>query len=290
VSIAAPFRILYIALAFAFGVGLTAASVLGLVDLLGGNSGGSDPAPPFSLSSYLYTPIIALIVLLSATAAMRHLWQALALLCWFLLGGAALDALYVIWLFVRHGIVPETVDDAFAVVWALFPMLGLWLVARAKSGEDRNPDVPPSVSAQERIRLRNTLIGVAAVSYFWRAIVVTFNPGMTFAIAYLRGMTDLHGPEQVMLSGVVGATAAIALLACVVVSSRKTERIMHAALAFTAGFALEGFLDTLDYAFWFGSPRELTSSLQDAVAFVACCAALALSVQGERMSSRVTAA
>jgi len=284
----APLRILYIALSFAFGVGLTAASVLGLVDLLGGDSGASDPAPPFSLSSYIYTPIIAVIVLVSATAAMRHLWQALALLCWFLLGGAALDALYVIWLFARHDIVPETVDNASAVVWALFPMLGLWLAARAKSDEEEIPDVPPSVSAQERIRLRNALIGVAAVSYFWRAIVVMFDPGMTFAIAYLRGMTDLYGPEQVMLSGVVGAAAAIALLVCVVVSSKKTERIMHAALAFTIGFALEGSLDTLDYAFWFGSPRELTSSLQDAVAFVACCAALALSVHGERVSSRLT--
>ena len=264
--------------------------MLGLVDLLGGDSGASDPAPPFSLSSYTYTPIVAVIVLLSATTAMKHLWQALALLCWFLLGGAALDALYVIWLFVRHGIAPETVDGAFAVVWALFPMVGLWLAERAKSGKEGTPDVPQSVSAQERIRLRNMLIGVAAVSYFWRAIVVAFNPGMTFAIAYLRGMTDLYGPEQVMLSGVIGAAAAIALLVCVVVSSKKTERITQAALAFTAGFALEGFLDTLDYAFWFGSPRELTSSLQDAVAFVACCAALALSVQGERMSSRVTPA
>ncbi len=287
----APLRILYVALALAFGVGLAVAGVLGFVDLLQADgAGGPDAPPPFSLSIYAYTPIVAAIVLLSAGAAMKQIWQVLALLCWFLLGGAVLAALYVIWLFVRHGIVPETVDDAFAVVWSLFPMLGLWIAARAKSGEDGNPDVPPSVSAQERIRLRNTLIGVAAVSYFWRAIVVTFDPGMTFAIAYLRGMTDLYGPEQVMLSGVVGAAAAIALLVCVVVSSKKTERIMHAALAFTAGFAFEGFLDTLDYAFWFGSPRELTSSLQDAVAFVACCAALALSVQGERMSSGVTPA
>jgi hypothetical protein len=286
----APLRILYVALAFALGVGLSAASVLGLVDLLGGDSGASNPAPPFSLSSYIYTPIIAVIVLLSATAATRHLWQALVLLCWFLLGGAALDALYVIWLLVRHGIVPETVDDAFAVAWALFPMLGLWLAVRANPADGQSAQVPQSVSAQERLRLRNTLIGVAAVSYFWRAIVVTFNPGMTFAIAYLRGMTDLYGPEQVTLSGVIGAVAAIALLVCVVVPSKKIEGIMHAALAFTAGFALEGFLDTLDYAFWLGSPRELTSSLQDAVAFVACGAALALSVQGERMSSRVTTA
>jgi hypothetical protein len=93
-----------------------------------------------------------------------------------------------------------------------------------------------------------------------------------------------------MLSGVVGAVAAAVLLACVVVSSKTTERIMLAALAFTVGFSLEGFLDTLDYAFWLGSPRELTSSLQDAVAFVACCAALGLSLHGERVSSRATTA
>lgn len=288
-GISAPLRILYVTLAFALGVGLAAASVLGLADLLGGDSGVSDPAPPFSLSNYTYTPIIAVIVLVTATAAMRHLWQTLALLCWFLLGGAVLDALYVLWLFVRHGVVPETVDDAFAVVWAVFPMLGLWLASRTGSQDEPVLSVTPSESTQEKIRLRNTLVGVAAVSYFWRVIVVMFNPGMTFAIAYLRGLTEIYGPEQVMLSGVVGAVAAIALLACVVVSSKATERIMLAALAFTVGFALEGFLDTLDYAFWLGSPRELTSSLQDAVAFVACCAALALSLHGERVSSRAAA-
>jgi hypothetical protein len=119
---------------------------------------------------------------------------------------------------------------------------------------------------------------------------MVFNPGMAFAIAFLRGLTDLYGPEQVVLSGVVSFGLAIILLACVVVSSRASERIMHAALAFTAGFAFEGFLDTLDYAFWFGSPREFTSSLQDAVAFTACCLALALSTYRERTPSRITAA
>jgi hypothetical protein len=288
VSIAAPLRIAYIALAFALGVGLATASVLGLVDLLGGDSGASEPAPPFSLASYTYTPIIAVIVLLSATAAMRHLGQVLALLCWFLFGGATLDALYVLWLFVRHGVVPESLDDAFAVIWAVFPMLGLWVAARVKSGEEQTSDVHASASAHEKIRLRNTLVGVAAVSYFWRLIVVMFNPGMTFAIAYLQGLTEIYGPEQVTLSGVVGAVAAIVLLGCVVASSPRSEAIMHAALAFTLGFALEGFLDTIDYVLWLGSPRELTSSLQDAVAFVACGAALALSLHGERASSRLT--
>lgn len=285
----APLRLLYIALSIAFGLGLAVAGILGLVDFLQADgAGGSDAPPPFSLSSYAYTPIIAALVLLSAGAAVKHLWQTLALLCWLLLGGAALEALYVIWLFVRHGIAPETVDDAFAVVWALFPMLGLWLAARANTARDGSAPGPQSVSTQEKIRLRNTLIGVVAVSYFWRAIVVTFNPGMTFAIAYLRGRTEIYGPEQVTLSGVIGAVLTIVLLACVAVSSKRSERIMHAALAFTAGFALEGFLDTLDYTFWLGSPRELTSSLQDAVAFIACCAALALSVHGERVSSRLT--
>ena len=216
----APLRILYIALSFAFGLGLAVAGVVGLVDLLQADgAGGPDAPPPFSLSSYAYTPIIAVLVLLSAGAAVKHLWQTLALLCWLLLGGVALEALYVIWLFVRHGIVPETVDDAFAVVWALFPMLGLWLAARAHTAGNESAPAPQSASAQEKIRLRNTLIGVAAVSYFWRAVVVTFDPGMTFAIAYLRGRTEIYGPEQVTLSGVIGAVLTMVLLACVVVSS-----------------------------------------------------------------------
>jgi hypothetical protein len=149
VSIAGPLRIAYIILAFAFGAGLAAASMLGLVDLLGGDSGASEPAPPFSLASYTYTPIIALIVVLSATAAKRHLWPVLALLCWSLFGGAVLDALYVLWLFVRHGVVPETLDDAFAVIWAAFPMLGLWLASRGGSHDDVAPPETPSVSARE---------------------------------------------------------------------------------------------------------------------------------------------
>ena len=286
----APLRILYIALAIVFGAGLAAAGALGVWDLLQPGSAGGSDAPPFSLSSYGYTPLIAAVVLLSGLAALKHRWGALALLCSFLLGGAALEALYVAWLLAGHGVIPESIDGAFAVAWALFPVLGVLLAARAKPHEERVSPASPSISMQERIRLRNTLIGVAAVSYLWRLIVVVFNPGMTFAIAYLRGMTDVYGPERVVLSGVVGFGAAIVLLVCVVSSSKASDRLMHAALAFTAGFAFEGFLDTLDYAFWFGSPRELTSSLQDAVAFVACCAALALSEQTERTSPRVPAA
>lgn len=286
-----PLRVAYIALAMIFGVGLAAAGALGVWDLLqSGSAGGAEAPPPFSLSIYAYTPLVAAVVLLSGVAAVKHRWDALALVCWFLLGGAALEALYVVWLFVRHSESPETIDDTFAVVWALFPMLGLWLAALGKSGHQTLPDASPSVPIQEKIRLRNTLSGVAAVSYLWRTIVVVTNPGMTFAIAYLRGLTELYGPEQVVLSGVVGLALAIVLLSCVVVSSRASERIMQAALAFTAGFAFEGFLDTLDYIFWLGSPRELTYSLQDAVAFVACGAALALSVQSERAPSRLTAA
>jgi hypothetical protein len=283
-------RILCIALAIVFGLGLAIAGVLGLFDLLQGQSAnGSEGPPPFSLSSYAYTPVIAAVVLLSGYAAFKHRWEALALTCWFLLGGAMVEAMYVVWLLARHGMIPETVDDAFTVVWALFPLPGLLLAARLGSREPRS-DPEASASTQEKIRLRNTLIGVAAISYLWRAIVVATNPGMTFAIAYLRGLTDPYGSEQIVLSGVIGLAVAIVLLTCIVVSSRPSEKIMMGALAFTAGFAFEGFLDTLDYALWLGSPREFTSSLQDAVAFVACCAALALSVQGERMSSRVTAA
>jgi hypothetical protein len=287
----APLRILFIALAILFGTGLTAAGAIGVWELLQfETANGSDGPPPFSLSSYGYTPVIAAIVLLSGLAALKQRWEALALACWFLLGGAVLEALYVIWILGRHGAIPESVADAFAVVWAFFPLLGLVLAAKARSREETLSEAPPSVATQERLRLRNTLIGMAAVSYLWRAIAMWLSPGLTFAIAYLRGMSDLYGPEQVVLSGVVGLGAAIVLLACVVVSSKTSDKIMHATLAFTAGFAFEGFLDTLDYAFRLGSLRELTYALQDAVAFVACCLALALSVQGKRMSPRLTAA
>jgi hypothetical protein len=287
----AALRIVYIALAVVFGLGLATAGALGLSDLLQGESAnGADGPPPLSLAIYAYTPVIAAIVLLSGLAAFKQRWDVLALTCWFLLGGAILEASYVVWLLAGHGVVPETIDDAFAVVWAFFPLPGLLLAARMKSHEEPRADAAVSASMQERMRLRNTLIGVAAVSYLWRAIVVATNPGMTFAIAYLRGMTDLYGPEQVVLSGVIGLGLAIVLLVCVVVSSRAADRIIHAALAVNAGFAFEGFLDTIDYTFWLGSPREFTSSLQDAVAFIACGAALALSLHGERMSSRLTAA
>jgi hypothetical protein len=284
-------RILYLVLAIVFGLGLAIAGVLGLFDLLQGQStNGSNGPPPFSLSSYAYTPVIAAIVLLSGYAAFKHRWEALALACWFLLGGAVLEASYVIWLLVRYGTIPESVDDAFAVVWALFSVPGLLLTVRAGSQPEPRSRTGTPASTQERIRLRNTLIGMVAISYFWRAIVVATNPGLTFAIAFLRGLTDPYGSEQVVLSGVIGLGVAIVLLVCVVVSSKPGEKIVLGALAFTAGFAFEGFLDTLDYAFWLGSPREFTSSLQDAVAFVACCAALALSMHGERMSSRLTPA
>lgn len=290
-SIIALLRILFIVLAIVIGAALTAAGALGVWDLLQfENTNGTEGPPTFSLSSYAYTPLIAATVLLSGFAALKRRWEAVALMCWFLLGGAVLEALYVIWILARHGVMPESIAGALVVLWAFFPMLGLLLAAKAKSRDEPLSNVSSSLAAQERIRLRNTLIGVAAVSYLWRAIAMWLSPGMTYAIAYLRGMSDLYGPEQVVLSSVVGLGVAIVLLACVVVSSKGSDRILLAALAFTAGFAFEGFLDAIDYAFGLGSLRELTYALQDALAFVACCAALALSMQGERVSSRLTAA
>lgn len=289
----APLRILYIVLAFAVGFGLTAAGVLSLMDVIQVSIIGVsylDGPLPFSLASHGYTPALGAIALLSGFAALRQRWLVLALACWFLLGTGVMEALYMIWILGRHAVVPEYTAAGFVAAWIVFPMLGLLLAARGRPHEEPRSDVPFLISAQESIRLRNTLIGLVAVSYIWRAIAMVLSPGRTYAIAYLQGMSDLYGPEQVVLAGGVGLCASIVLAGCAVASGRGSDRVMHAALALTAGFALEGFLDTIDYVFRLGSLRELTYSLQDAVAFVACCAALALSVRGERASPRLTAA
>jgi hypothetical protein len=289
VNVLGLLRVLYIALALVIGFGLTAAGVLSLLDLIQvAVSGASylDSPLPFSFSSHVYTPAIGAVSLLSALMALRERWHALALACWFLLATGVMDALYMIWSLGRHGVVPESVASVFVAVWVFFPMLGLLLAAGAKPREDKRSDAPASASAQEWMRLRTTLIGLVAVSYIWRAITMWVSPGMTYAIAYLQGMSDLYGPEQVVLSGVVGLCAAIVLVACVAVSRKGSDGVMQATLAFTAGFAFEGFLDTLDFFFRFGSLRELNYALQDAVAFVACCAALALSVLARGPSSR----
>jgi hypothetical protein len=289
VNLVAPLRIVYVALSFVIGFGLTVAGVLSLLDSIQVSVSGVsylDSPLPFSFSSHAYTPVIGAITLLSGFAALRRRWQVLELACWFLLGTGLVEALHMIWILGWYGVMPDSADGTIVAGWVLFAMLGVLLAVRGRPSDEPRSDMPASVSAQEGIRLRNTLIGLVAVSYIWRVIAIWLNPGLTYAIAYLQGIPDLYGPDQVVLSGVVGLCAAIVLAVCASVSSTRSDKVTHGALALTAGFALEGFFDTLDYFFRFGSLRELNYSLQDAVAFVACCAALTLSLRAKGLSSR----
>ena len=278
-------RIAFIALAFAFGMGLTAAAALGVLDLLQVPTGVAqelaDAPPPFSFSSYAYTPVIAAVVLLSGFAALRRRWEALAVACWFLFGAGLLEALFVLGSLGWSGLIPGSIPDAAGTVLAVYPMLGLLLVRMAKPTTAPLPD-----STQESIRLRNTLVGLAVVSTLWRAVTIAASPGVTSAIAYLRGTSDVY----VVLSSVIGLGTAVLLVVCILASFKGNERVLHATLALAAGLAFEGFLGTLDSSFGFETIETLAYSLQDAVAFLACGAALALSVRVGSSPSHAQAA
>ena len=287
-TLVTPLRIVFVALSFVIGFGLTVAGVLSLFDSIQVSVSGQsylDSPLPFSFASHAYTPLIGAITLLSGFAALRQRWHVLELACWFLLGTGVVDALYTIWVLGRYGVAPDATNGAIVAAWVLFAMFGLLLAASHRPQEPRS-HAPAPASAQETIRLRNTLIGLVAVSYIWRAIAMWLRPGLTYAIAYLQGITESYGPDQVILSVVVGLCLVAVLAVCAAVASSTSERVTHGTLALTAGFALEGFFDTLDYFFRFGSLRELNYSMQDAVAFVACCTALALSLRAKGLSSR----
>lgn len=288
-NLVAPLRPVYIVLSFAIGFGLAVAGVLSLVDSIQVSVSGSSPLDgplPFSFASHVYTPLIGAITLLSGFAALRQRWQALELACWFLLGTGLVDALYAIWVFARYGVPPDLAGGIIFAGWIAFATFGLMLAAGAWPPEQPRSDAPAPASAQETIRLRNTLIGLVAVSYIWRAIAMGLRPGLTYAVAYLQGITDPYGPDQVVIAVFIGLCAVIILALCAAVPGARSERALHGALALTAGFALEGFFDTVDYFLRLGSLRELNYSLQDAVAFVACCVALALSLRARGLSSR----
>jgi len=176
---------------------------------------------------------------------------------------------------------PASMPGIVGAVWAFFPMLGLVLAVAARSRSESLSGMPSSVSSQDRMRCRDTLVGLAVISYLWRAVTIWLSIGATSALAYLRGTTDAY----LVLGSVVGLGAAILLLVGVLRSRRENDRFMNTALAFTAGLAFEGFLDALDLASGVGARLELAYALQDAVVFVACCAVLALSARARGPSA-----
>jgi hypothetical protein len=279
VQTVATLRIVFIVLAVAFGIWLAAAGALSALELLVTGGADSDSPPPFSFSNYVYIPAISVVVLAGAVAALKRRWEALTLTCWFLAGAVIVDVFDAAWNF-GWGRVPPTVGT----IWTLIALLGLVLVAAARQDGDR-PIEAPSPSRQERIRLRNTLVSLVVVSYLWRVIFIALNPAAAGAIAILRGISGVY----LLVNGVIALGAALVLLVCAIASLRAHDRLMNAALAFTAGLSFEGSLDALDFALTGGARLEIMYALQDAVAFVACCCALALSVRPAHESSRLPA-
>jgi hypothetical protein len=301
VRTAAALRIVFIAVALVVGLGLAAASLLGTWELIQSSMavveqplveqqpdgsklvtdpGGPDDTPPFSFLWYGYAPVIAVIVLFSGFAALKHRWQALALTCWFLLGAALLDALLAISILVVLGSTPDSLSNVVDILWMVFPLCGLLLAATARSSETTVADRSSAISSHEKIRLRNTLVGLAALGYLWRAVTLVLNPGAVTALAYFRGTTDIY----LILSSILGVAGSLVLL-CAIAFFKGNERLITAALALTAGVALEGFLHALDLALNFATGLEVVYALQDAVAFAACCAALAVSGRPRSLSS-----
>lgn len=279
----ATLRIVFIVVAAAFGMWLTAAGVLGVWELIQASLTGEpglDGPPPFGFSTYAYIPAIGVVVLASALAALKHRWQALALACWLLAGAVMVDALDAI-----SNLGWARVPGAVGTVWTLVAILGLVLAATARRRSERPVDEAPSASRQEKIRLRNTLVSLVVVSYLWRAVLIALNPGAVSAISILRGTSEAY----LIVNSVVALGAAFVLLACAIASFKGNEKLMNAALAFTSGLAFEGFLDALDFALTSGARLEIIYALQDAVAFVACVCALALSLRSEPESSRLAA-
>jgi hypothetical protein len=91
---------------------------------------------------------------------------------------------------------------------------------------------------------------------------------------------------------VAGLCAAILLLAGAVSSTGRKYRVRNAALAFAAGLAFPGFLESLDLMFGLQGPfsRNEGYSLQEGFAFVTAVAALAIIARRRQGTPSVTAA
>ena len=271
----APLRIVFIVFAALAGVGLAAAGAAGAWDLLD----LTETAASITVPGYAYAPIIAVIVLFSGLAAFSRRWDVLSIVCWFLLGSAVSDALYSLWTLPSEGLLVGLP----AIVAMVFPILGLTLASVAVR-QGRNMTPVGSGWSHDLIRLRNTLAGLAALSYLWRGATLAWTPEAISVLAYFRGTAEAY----LILSSVLGIACALLILGALAFL-KASHRFLNALLAFTAGLALEGFLQAVDLVLNPGARLELVYALQDAMAFLACAAALAVSLAGERASSRLAA-
>ena len=235
-----------------------------------------DAPAPFGFSTYGYAPVMGIVALLSGIAALRRHWDALMISSLFILGAVFVGALDDILRFGFGGAIP-----ALGIAWmVLLPTLGLVTAAKSRA----HSRAATASSSHERIRLRNTLVGLAILGYLWRAVTLVVTPETASVIAYFRGTSGAY----LILGSIVGIVASAILLLAVVLL-KHNERFLAGTLVFTAGVSFEGFLHALDLTMNPGAPLEVVYSLQDAVAFLACGLALALSMWPEREPSHSAA-
>ncbi len=130
---------------------------------------------------------------------------------------------------------------------------------------------------------RVVLAVLVAVGYFGSAIAVAMSVEATRAMDVLRGgHTFYTGNIEFVSATIVAVVAAIALLFAAVLSLWGKARALDAAFAFSAGLSLPGFLQSIDLVFGLQESRHVGYAIQDAVAFVACVAALVLARGRER--------
>jgi hypothetical protein len=127
------------------------------------------------------------------------------------------------------------------------------------------------------------LAAVAAASYLWRAIAVALSPEAIRAIDHLLGKPNEYAPDVVLVVGsLVGLCSGMMLLFGAMASLGGKHRTPNAALVFTAGLSLPGFLQALDLIFGLQGSRNVEYVIQEAVAFMVCATALALTGHWQR--------
>jgi hypothetical protein len=127
------------------------------------------------------------------------------------------------------------------------------------------------------ISAQGTLATLVAMSYAWQAIDVALSIEATRAIDVLRGGHTFYSGNIELVSGtLVGLGAAVALLFAAVLSLSGRVGPLDAAFAFAAGLSFPGFLQALDLMLGVYQGGYVAYVIQEAAAFAACIAALAL--------------
>jgi hypothetical protein len=235
------------------------------------NCYGIDGPDPLSFESYGKLPVFAAMFFLTAFGALKRRWE-IAQLPWlflipFVMGPAIAGVLYD---------VGRSELGFSTIAWLAIPIAGIVVASRLPLNSRTSP-------------AEVALAAIATVSYVWRAIAIPTGPHLVQAMNTLGGGDAFYLESVDLLSGsIVGLGAAIALFVGAVASLYRKRRVLTAAFAFTTGLSLPGFLKTLDLTLGLRDEWNAVYVIQEAVAFVACVAALALTRGPERAQAAPT--